>query len=488
MTDERLPSVPLKEKKLDKQTQTMKSTLAGMDNGGTGDQNHKVPTERQTSGGKSDPVTSVRQVLNQQLKKKLAENTGLDIETKMTPTALSPTELTQNTATQCMALINQGALSVLQPPPSVVPLYSSGVMVTKSAATEAAKAFAGGTLGSQGLDTQLGSSNQAAVLSPPMSVTLSLASAGNTTSVDQCIIEPSQLANVLALEGTNRVFTLPFSVSGSVVQPSPTASFISTTANGQGNPSVVAVETRKPSTVPSLRYEAISSVPGVKKTGNESTKVCEKNATRMSSVSQGNAMYNLDGYYKNAANECQTLRQSQPVVQVIASDGSSSLIPMTVTQTGLPELANRKEGLSATRSHPNALEAPRAPPIKTYITLESGSNGTKKKTLHQSVGSSSSSSQDQILTSTSTSPSGDEREEEPESGEKIKRPMNAFMIWSREQRAILARQNPGMTNADISVRLGNMWNDLDYDVKQGFFDEANRLKLQHRKDHPGMFM
>nr|XP_054765879.1 uncharacterized protein LOC129272800 [Lytechinus pictus] len=71
-----------------------------------------------------------------------------------------------------------------------------------------------------------------------------------------------------------------------------------------------------------------------------------------------------------------------------------------------------------------------------------------------------------------------------EKGEKIKRPMNAFMIWSRQQRAILARQKPRMTNAEISVKLGIMWNDLDYNIKQEYFDEAIQLKLQHRKDHP----
>nr|XP_054762360.1 protein SOX-15-like [Lytechinus pictus] len=71
-----------------------------------------------------------------------------------------------------------------------------------------------------------------------------------------------------------------------------------------------------------------------------------------------------------------------------------------------------------------------------------------------------------------------------EKREKIKRPMNAFMIWSRQQRAILARQTPRMTNAEISVKLGIMWNDLDYNIKQEYFDEAIQLKLQPRKYYP----
>ena len=67
----------------------------------------------------------------------------------------------------------------------------------------------------------------------------------------------------------------------------------------------------------------------------------------------------------------------------------------------------------------------------------------------------------------------------------IKRPMNAFMVWSKQRRKELAQENPRMHNSELSKRLGTEWKALSDAEKRPFIDEAKKIREQHMIDHPG---
>ena len=66
----------------------------------------------------------------------------------------------------------------------------------------------------------------------------------------------------------------------------------------------------------------------------------------------------------------------------------------------------------------------------------------------------------------------------------IKRPMNSFMVWSREKRCEILKKHPGINNAVVSKTLGAAWKSLSEEDKKPYVYEAQRLAEQHRDDHP----
>jgi hypothetical protein len=66
----------------------------------------------------------------------------------------------------------------------------------------------------------------------------------------------------------------------------------------------------------------------------------------------------------------------------------------------------------------------------------------------------------------------------------VKRPMNAFMVWSQIERRRINELDPDIHNAEISKRLGARWKILDKEARKPFVDEAERLRLLHLQEYP----
>ncbi|KAM8881646.1 SRY-box transcription factor 32 [Synchiropus picturatus] len=108
--------------------------------------------------------------------------------------------------------------------------------------------------------------------------------------------------------------------------------------------------------------------------------------------------------------------------------------------------------------------------------LTSVRSPTSEPASPQSFNSDSSCTSPEAKSSSSSSSSN--------SQQRVRRPLNAFIIWTKEERRRLAQLNPDLENTDLSKILGKTWKSMSLAEKRPYMQEAERLRVQHTIDYP----
>jgi hypothetical protein len=64
------------------------------------------------------------------------------------------------------------------------------------------------------------------------------------------------------------------------------------------------------------------------------------------------------------------------------------------------------------------------------------------------------------------------------------RPPNAFVLFSQAFRSVIQRQNPALSNIEISRLLGKLWKELPVEQKMPYKERAAALQEVFKRDHP----
>ncbi len=75
---------------------------------------------------------------------------------------------------------------------------------------------------------------------------------------------------------------------------------------------------------------------------------------------------------------------------------------------------------------------------------------------------------------------------DPQANQRIRRPRNAFIFYSNENRRRVSALNPNLDNREISRILGRLWRQLSRDQQYPYWRRAVEERRLHREVYRGL--
>ncbi len=69
---------------------------------------------------------------------------------------------------------------------------------------------------------------------------------------------------------------------------------------------------------------------------------------------------------------------------------------------------------------------------------------------------------------------------------RVRRPQNAFILYSNDNRRRLSTLHPHLDNRAISRMLGRAWMEMRADQQHSYWRRALQVRRTHRETHPGL--
>ncbi|KAL1918710.1 uncharacterized protein VTP21DRAFT_2732 [Calcarisporiella thermophila] len=156
---------------------------------------------------------------------------------------------------------------------------------------------------------------------------------------------------------------------------------------------------------------------------------------------------------------------------------------MSIFNTNDPQFTNWPLGLPSLPCENSYFGSPWKSTMGTVEAQENSNNycdveldSCIKQFLPQLFNDFTAASNTNLVTASSKAPRKDQN--------RVRRPLNAFMLYRRDMKHIILDANPGMNQREVSKEIASMWKKASNEVRRNYNARATELRTLHKIENP----